>query len=75
MSEKIVNSSSQEWVMDGNSFLGLHSHHVSKGKAPDKARIFLMARKTIRTNQENGALLSFNVDVKFWTYSIVTLKA
>ena len=51
--------------MDGNSFLGLHSHHVSKGKAPDKARIFLMARKTIRTNQENGALLSFNVDVKF----------
>ena len=27
------------------------------------------------TNQENSALLSFNVDVKFWSYGIVTLEA
>ena len=84
MSGKIVNSSSQWWVMDGkeeslgtdgNSFLGLHGHHVCSGEPPDKAVTFLMAKNTTHTNQENSALLSFNVDVKFWTYCIITLDA
>ena len=48
----------QEWVMDGkgeslctdgNSFPGLHSHHVCSGKPPDKAVAFLMAKKTTHT--------------------------
>ena len=59
---------------DGNSFLGLHSHYVYNGKPPDKAVTFLMAKNTAHTNQENSALLSFNVDIKFWTYGIVTLE-
>ena len=50
---------------DGNSFLGLHSHYVYNGKPPDKAVTFLMAKNTAHTNQENSALLSFNVDIKF----------
>ena len=33
-----------------------------------------MAKNTAHTNQENSALLSFNVDIKFWTYGIVTLE-
>ena len=49
---------------DGNSFLGLHSHHVCNGKPPNKAVTFLMAKNTIHTNQENSAILSFNFDVK-----------
>ena len=52
-------------VSDGNSFLGLHSHHVCNGKPPDKAVAFLMAKKMTLSNQEYNALLSFNVDVKF----------
>ena len=60
---------------DGNSFLGLHSHPDCDGKPPDKAVTSLMAKKTTHTNQENSALLSFNVDIKFWTYCIVTLEA
>ena len=59
---------------DGNSFLGLHSHYVYNGKPPDKAVTFLVAKNTAHTNQENSALLSFNVDIKFWTYGIVTLE-
>ena len=59
---------------DGNSFLGLHSHYVYNGKPPDKAVTFLMAKNTAHTNQENSAILSFNVDIKFWTYGIVTLE-
>ena len=59
---------------DGNSFLGLHSHYVYKGKPPDKAVTFLMAKNTAHTNQENSAIISFNVDIKFWTYGIVTLE-
>ena len=59
---------------DGNSFLGLHSHYVYNGKPPDKAVTFLMAKNTAHTNQENSAIISFNVDIKFWTYSIVTLE-
>ena len=59
---------------DGNSFLGLHSHYVYNGKPLDKAVTFLMAKNTAHTNQENSALLSFNVDIKFWTYGIVTLE-
>ena len=50
---------------DGNSFLGLHSHYVYNGKPPDKAVTFIMAKNTAHTNQENSALLSFNVDIKF----------
>ena len=50
---------------DGNSFPGLHSHHVCSGKPPDKVVAFLMAKKTTHTNQENSALLSFNFDLKF----------
>ena len=50
---------------DGNSFPGLHSHHVCNGKPPDKAVAFLMTKKTTHTNQENSALLSFNFDLKF----------
>ena len=60
---------------DGNSFLGLFSHHFCNGAPPDKAVTFLMAKNTTHTNQENSALLSFNFDVKFWTYGIVTLEA
>ena len=60
---------------DGNSFPGLHSHHVCSGKPPDKAVAFLMAKKTTHTNQENSALPSFNFDLKFWSYGIVTLEA
>ena len=59
---------------DGNSFLGLHSHYVYNGKPPDKAVTFLMAKNTAHTNQENCAILGFNVDIKFWTYGIVTLE-
>ena len=68
------------WVMDGkegslctngNSFLSLHNYHVCNGKPPDKAVTFLMPKNT--TNQENSSLLSFHVDVKFWSYGIVTL--
>ena len=50
---------------DGNSFLGLHSHYVYNGKPPDKAVTFLMAKNTAHTNQENSAIISFNVDIKF----------
>ena len=50
---------------DGNSFPGLHSHHVCSEKPPDKAVAFLMAKKTTHTNQENSALLSFSFDLKF----------
>ena len=46
---------------DGNSFLGLHGHHVCSGEPPDKAVTFLMAKNTTHTNQENSALLSFNL--------------
>ena len=49
---------------DSNSFLGFHSHHICNGQA----------KKTTHTNQDYSALLSFNVDVIFWTYGIVTLK-
>ena len=59
----------------GNSFLGLHGHHVYSGKPSDKAVTFLMAKNTTHTNQENSAHLSFNFDVIFWTYSVVTLEA
>ena len=59
---------------DGNSFLGLHSHYVYNGKPPDKAVTFLMAKNTAHTNQENSAILGCNVDIKFWTYGIVTLE-
>ena len=44
------------------------------GKPPDKAVTFLMAKNTAHTNQENSAILGFNVDIKFWTYGIVTLE-
>ena len=54
---------------DGNSFPGLHSHHVCNGKPPDE--VFLMPKKTTHTNRENSAPLSFN----FGTYGIVTIKA
>ena len=50
---------------DGNSFLGLHSHYVYNGKPPDKAVTFLTAKNTAHTNQENSAILGFNVDIKF----------
>ena len=50
---------------DGNSFLSLHNHHFCNGKSPDKAGTFLLAQSTTHTNQENSALLSFNVAVKF----------
>ena len=47
---------------DGNSFLGLHSHHVSNGEPPDKAVTFLLANNTTRINlYENSTLLSFNL--------------
>ena len=62
-------------VTDGNSFLGLFSHLVCNGAPSDKAVPFLVAKNTTHTNQENSALLSFNFDVKFWTYGIVTLEA
>ena len=84
MSGKIFNSSSQWWVMDGkeeslgtdgNSFLGLHSHYVCSGEPPEKAVTFLMAKNTTHTCQENIAPLSFNFDVIFWMYGIVTLEA
>ena len=35
---------------DGNSFLGLHNHHVCNGEPPDKAETFVMAKKTTHTN-------------------------
>ena len=50
---------------DGNSFLGLHSHHVCNEKPPNKAVTFLMAKNSTHTNQENSAPLSFNFDVNF----------
>ena len=53
----------REFITDANSFLGLHSHHVCNGKPSDKEVTSLMAKNM--TNQENSALLSFNVDVKF----------
>ena len=62
-------------IPDGNSFLGLYSHHICNGKPPDKATWHLMAMETTHTNQENSALLSFSVDVKFWSYGIFTLEA
>ena len=46
---------------DDNSFLDLHSHHVCNGGPSDKAVSFSYGLKTTHTNQENGALLSFNV--------------
>ena len=49
----------------GNSFLGLHSHHVYNGKSSDKAVTFLVAKNTTQPNQENSAPLSFNFDVIF----------
>ena len=55
---------------DGNSLLGLHSYHVCNGEPPDKEVTSLKAKNTSHTNQENSPLLRFNVDVKFWTYSI-----
>ena len=39
---------------DGNSFLGLFSHHVCNGEPPNFSR----GLKTTQTNQENSALLS-----------------
>ena len=61
MSGKVFNSSSQWWVMDGkeeslgtdgNSFLGLHSHHVCSGEPPDKQLLFswLRTRLTLVKN-------------------------
>ena len=57
------------WTV-GNSLLGLHSYHVCNGEPPDKEVTFLKAKNTSHANQENSPLLRFNVDVKFWTYSI-----
>ena len=48
---------------DGDSFLGLHSHHVCSGEPP--AVTFLMAKNTTHTCQEYSASLSFNFDVIF----------
>ena len=70
-----MDSKEESLGTDGNSLLGLHSYNVCNWKSPDKAETFLMAKKTTRTNQENGALLSFNVDVKFWTCGIATPEA
>ena len=47
---------------NGNFF---SDHHVCNGRPPDKAVTFLMAKKRTHTNHENGALLSFSIDVKF----------
>ena len=59
---------------DGNSFSGLHSHHVCNEKPPDKAGAFSWLRRN-HTNQENREFLSFNFLVIFWAYGIVTLEA
>ena len=45
------------------------------GEPPNKAVTFLTAKNTTHTNQENSAPLSFNFDVIFRTYGIVTLEA
>ena len=60
-----MDSKGESLCTDGNSFPGLHSHHVCSGKPPDKVVAFLMAKKTTHTNQENSALLSFSFDLKF----------
>ena len=62
---KIPHERKRTSLTDGNSFLGLHSHHVCNGKPPGKAVTFLMAKKRTHTNHENSALLNFSVDVKF----------
>ena len=51
------------YVQMATLFWALHRHYVCNGKPPDKAVTFLIAKNT--TNQENSALLSFNVDVIF----------
>ena len=54
---KIVNNSSQWWVMDGkeeslgtdgNSFLGLHGHHIRNGEPPSKAGTFLAVWRRLK---------------------------
>ena len=42
---KIPHERKRTSLTDGNSFLGLHSHHVCNGKPPDKAVTFLMLRR------------------------------
>ena len=59
---------------DGNFFPGLLTRHVCKGKPPDKAEAFFMAKKTTHTNQENRALLRFNFHVKYIKMVLLHLK-
>ena len=49
-------------VSDGNSFLGLHSHHVCNGKPPDKAVAFLMAKK-IKLSLIKNNIMHFSVSI------------
>ena len=46
-------------VTDGNSFLGLFSHHVCNGAPSDKAVPFLVAKNTTHTNQEKWCTSQF----------------
>ena len=57
-----MNGKGESLSTNGNFF---SDHHVSNGRPPDKAVTFLMAKKRTHTNHENGALLSFSIDVKF----------
>ena len=77
---KIGNNSFRWWMIDGkgeslcangNSFLGLHNHHVCDGKPSDKAVTILMAKKTSHTNQE---ILHFSVSILFYSERIVLLN-
>ena len=38
---------------DSNSFQGLHSHHVGKGKPPDKGVTFFMAKNAKNMTHTN----------------------
>ena len=65
-----MNGKEESLGTNGNSFLGLHGHHVCNGEPPDKAVTFLMVKGTTHSNQEYRALLSFSIDVKFRTYGV-----
>ena len=61
----MIDGKEESLCTDDNSFLDLQNYHVCNGKPPDEAGMFLMAKKTTHTDQENSALFNFNFDVKF----------
>ena len=58
--------------MDGKEeSLGLYGHHVCNGEPPDKAETFLVVWRRLTLIKK---IVHFSVDVKFWSYGIVTLE-